>query len=222
MMGGRGMMGMGGMMGRVGMGGMGGMMGGPGYAAGEADQWFIQEMIPHHDDAVAMADLALIQAEHPELKQLAQRIKDAQTKEIGQMRAWYKAWYGTDTVPAGLMDQRHDAMAEAWRNAPNVPNAPGAGFGMMGSMGAMHAAPQSIDGARPFDKAFIELMIPHHQMAVMMATHALAGAQHPEMRELLQSIISSQSAEIAQMQQWYQAWYGTPAAPAPGAGATTR
>jgi hypothetical protein len=74
----------------------------------------------------------------------------------------------------------------------------------------MHAwmNPRVIDGAQPFDKAFVELMIPHHAMAVMMSNHALAGVQQPELRAMLESIISSQSAEIQQMRQWYRDWYG--------------
>jgi len=55
-------------------------------------------------------------------------------------------------------------------------------------------------------------MIPHHQMAVMMSTMALRAVDRPELRELLQSIIESQSAEIVQMRGWYQAWYGGTAA----------
>jgi uncharacterized protein (DUF305 family) len=47
-------------------------------------------------------------------------------------------------------------------------------------------------------------------MAVMMSAHALGAAQQPELRALLQSIIASQSAEIAQMRDWYAAWYGAP------------
>ena len=178
--------GMEGMMGRGGRGVMG-MMGGPGINSGMPmtsrapdDRWFIEEMTPHHEDAVTMANLALTQAEHAELKALAQQIAATQTREIADMRAWYRAWFGVDTVPPGLMDQMHDAM---------------------------HAGAKEIDGARPFDKAFIEHMIPHHQMAVMMATHALASAERPELQALLQSIITSHSAEIRQMQTWYRTWY---------------
>ncbi|HET7770255.1 MAG TPA: DUF305 domain-containing protein [Chloroflexota bacterium] len=194
-------MGMGGMMGSGGAGMMGGM---PMMDQVAADRWFIEEMIPHHEDAVVMANLALAQAEHAELKALAQQIKATQTKEIADMRTWYRAWFGAAEVPPGAMDQMHDAMG------PMMDMMMGR---MMGGVpqtrDAMHADPRSIDGARPFDRAFIEHMIPHHQMAVMMATHALAAAERPELQALLQSIITGQSAEIRQMQTWYRAWYGT-------------
>ena len=172
-----------GMPGMMGMGTGRGMMG-----AEDVDQWFIQEMIPHHEDAVVMADIALKQAEHGDLKTLAQQIKTTQTQEIAQMRGWYQAWYGTADVPAGRMDQMHESMAPM--------------------MGAMHGDPASIDGEDNFDKAFIDQMVPHHQMAVMMASMALGSSTRPELRQLLESIITSQSSEIAQMRAWFQSWYG--------------
>jgi uncharacterized protein (DUF305 family) len=52
-------------------------------------------------------------------------------------------------------------------------------------------------------------MVAHHQMAVMMATMALPRVEPPELRGLLQAIITSQGTEIGQMGQWYRAWYGT-------------
>jgi uncharacterized protein (DUF305 family) len=59
---------------------------------GQSDQHFIVMMISHHEGAVAMADLALSRATHPELKQLAQAIKTTQSQEIQEMRSWYKQW----------------------------------------------------------------------------------------------------------------------------------
>jgi uncharacterized protein (DUF305 family) len=143
---------------------------------------YIEWMIPHHEDAVIMTSFAPTQAEHPELRALAAHISQTQTNEIGRMRRWYQAWYGTD-VPA--MDG-----------------------GMLHMMGSHD--PTSVDGARPFDKTFVEGMIPHHEIAVVGSTMALQRIERPELRELLQSIITSQSAEIAQMRSWYQAWYGVP------------
>lgn len=61
-----------------------------------------------------------------------------------------------------------------------------------------------------FDKAFIELMIPHHQGAVDMANLALQHAGHQELKDLAQAIIEAQNEEIAQMHAWYGTWgYGT-------------
>lgn len=57
------------------------------------DQAFISEMIMHHEGAVEMAKLALTNAKHQEIKDLANAIITAQNKEIADMKAWQKAWY---------------------------------------------------------------------------------------------------------------------------------
>ncbi len=130
-----------------------------------------------------MADLALQKAQHPALKDLAAAIKQTQTAEIAQMRTWYRQWYGVD-VPA---------------------NANGNGCGMMGGMGGDLSA---LTNAATFDRAFLQQMVPHHQMALMMTQMLLAHGQQPELKKLAQAIITGQSAEIAQMQSWDQQWYG--------------
>ena len=82
----------------------------------------------------------------------------------------------------------------------------GMGMGQMGggtNLSALSAAPD-------FDRAFIEQMIPHHQMGVMMASMAQTNSQHPELRQLQQAMVRVQSDEIQQMSQWYRSWYGTP------------
>jgi uncharacterized protein (DUF305 family) len=61
------------------------------------DLAFIDAMIPHHQSAIMMAQVALERAEHPELKSLAQAIVDAQRREIEQMQAWREAWSGAAT-----------------------------------------------------------------------------------------------------------------------------
>jgi uncharacterized protein (DUF305 family) len=74
---------------------MGGGMSMMEVPAGEQpfDQRFIDSMIPHHEDAVLMSQEALTQAEHPEIKQLAQAIIDAQQREIQQLQAWRASWF---------------------------------------------------------------------------------------------------------------------------------
>ena len=169
-----------------------GQMGMMGYG----DQHFIMMMIPHHDGAIAMADLALSRARRPEIKALAGRIKASQAAENTQMRAWYRQWYGQD-VPV-------------WK--------PGAGWGWQGGMGGMggtggmgmmHGGTNltALSTAKDFDRAFLEQMIPHHQMGVMMASMAQTNTQHPELRELQQAMVRAQSEEITQMQEWYRQWY---------------
>jgi uncharacterized protein (DUF305 family) len=61
------------------------------------DQEFLSEMTVHHQGAVEMAQLALQNAKHPEIKQLAQGIITAQDNEIAEMQSWQKNWYGAAT-----------------------------------------------------------------------------------------------------------------------------
>lgn len=59
----------------------------------EFDIAFLSQMISHHQAAVEMAEQALRTAEKPETKQEAQKVVDAQTREIAQMTGWLKEWY---------------------------------------------------------------------------------------------------------------------------------
>lgn len=59
------------------------------------DKRFIDMMVQHHEGAINMAKDALQKAQHPEIKQLAQNVIEAQEKEIHQLKAWRKEWYGS-------------------------------------------------------------------------------------------------------------------------------
>jgi uncharacterized protein (DUF305 family) len=177
----------------------GGMMGN-GMMMGDVDRYFIEQMIPHHQDAINMADLALQKVQHAELKALAANMKSMQSAEIEKMRGWYANWYGMDVPTVANSDGR----------GMMGPGTGGmSGMGMNYGMGAgMRSGASSLANAKDFDKAFIVQMIPHHQMAVMMSTMVLVQGKHPELRDLARSIIDSQSVEIEQMSNWYQTWYG--------------
>jgi uncharacterized protein (DUF305 family) len=164
---------------------------GYGMMSNNLDQHFIEEMIPHHQDAITMADIALQKAQHQEIKTLATNIKTSQSAEITKMKNWYKNWYGSE-VP---LENEND----------------NSGVGMMG--GQMHGGmmgndtdTSGLENASNFDKTFIEEMIPHHQMAVMMANMLLQGTNRPEMKQLAKDIINAQTKEINQMRQWYTDW----------------
>lgn len=64
-----------------------------GKTGDDFDKAFIEGMIVHHEGAVAMAQLALQKAKHDEIKQMAQEIISAQTREINTMRGWLQSWY---------------------------------------------------------------------------------------------------------------------------------
>jgi uncharacterized protein (DUF305 family) len=159
----------------------------------QADRHFIEMMIPHHEGAVKMADLALKISKRPEIRKLAESIKRDQTREIDQMHAWYKQWYGTDVPPLSALETR------GMRRMP---------CRMMAMMNMTEADLKALATASDFDKAFIEEMIPHHKMALMM-THMIVDSNRSEMRNLAGAIVKSQSAEIEQMHQWYDSWYAS-------------
>jgi uncharacterized protein (DUF305 family) len=176
-----------------GNGGMGGMnhgamgtattmpgMPGMGAMGAEFDQNFIDGMVPHHQAAIDMAKVAQRKAEHPELKQLADAIVADQDGEIAQMKAWRKAWYGSDQIPAGMGGHQ---------------------------MGGMDVDLKQLENAKPFDKAFIDAMIPHHQSAIDMARQAQTQAKHQEIKDLAGRIIAAQQKEIDQMKAWRAQWY---------------
>ncbi|MDQ3099713.1 MAG: DUF305 domain-containing protein [bacterium] len=158
---------------------------------GNIDRHFIEQMIPHHEDAITMAKLAQTKAKRSEVKQLAENIIDSQGKEISQMTAWYKDWFGED-VPKDTPVMGQHGMTQKG----------GMHMGMMGDGSDMTKLEQAGD----FDKAFVEEMIPHHQMAVMMATMLKNGTRRPEMTKLAEDIISAQNKEIEQMRTWLKEW----------------
>jgi uncharacterized protein (DUF305 family) len=158
------------------------------------DQHFIQMMIPHHQGAVDMARLALNRAKHPELKKLAQSIEKSQSQEIRDMRAWYSKWYGKN-IPDSKYSSGMMHGGEMGMHGDG-----GCGMGMMGNVDL-----ESLKNSANFDRAFINDMIAHHKMGVMMASWVL-NSKHPELRKLAMSIIQSQSAEIEQMYNYSQSW----------------
>jgi uncharacterized protein (DUF305 family) len=166
-------------------GGMGMFGGGMGGVDGDGmDAMFIEQMIPHHDDAIAMAELALERSERPEIRQLAEDVRRSQTAENAQMRDWYREWYGTE-----------------------VPETSG-GMGMMGGMMGGTTDLDALARAEDFDKAFLEQMIPHHEMAVMMTRMAGRAGGREELRALTDSMRREQTREIRMMESWYRDWYG--------------
>lgn len=154
------------------------------------DEHFIEQMIPHHDGAIAMAKLALQKAKRPEIRTLAGNIISAQEKEVTEMQGWYKSWFGGDVKKGNT-------------------------YSMMGGMmssGGMHMVgneqdTETLENATDFDKAFIENMISHHQLAIIMVQMLKAGTNRPEMLTLANDITESQSKEIEQMESWYKSWY---------------
>ena len=165
----------------------------------EVDKPFIEMMIPHHQSANEMAEIALSRAKNPEVKKLDQSIIKEQTREIEQMQTWYKQWYGTEvpTTTQMNMEMQHGGM--------NMGMQSGMDRAMMQMEMMDREMMEALENAQDFDREFLRQMTRHHQMATMMAGMVVNSAQHREIRNLAQNIIKSQSAEITQMQELLQA-----------------
>lgn len=161
-----------------------------GPADAEFDLRFIDAMTPHHQGALAMAKAAQQKSKRPEMQKLAADMIKAQNQEIAQMQQWRPVWYPK---------AKAEPMAFNANTGQSMPMSQGQINGMMN----MDLGPADDQ----FDRRFIQAMLPHHSGAVMMAQEALNKSKRPEIKKLAQAIISSQQAEMAQMQQWQQAWY---------------
>ena len=151
-----------------------------GAGSGDYDRDFIDGMVPHHQAAIDMAKVAQRKAEHTEIRQLADAIVADQDGEIAQMKGWRKAWYGSDEITPGMGGHQ---------------------------MAGMDTDLAELESAIPFDKAFIDAMIPHHQSAIDMAKEAQAKATRQEIKDLAGRIVSAQQREIDQMKAWRSQWY---------------
>jgi len=78
------------------------------------------------------------------------------------------------------------------------------GHGSMGMMGGMmgNTSPDA-----PYDRQFLDEMIPHHAMAIAMVQIMISQSDHPELRDLGGRIITGQQQQIDQMEAWRQQWY---------------
>ncbi|PZS25502.1 MAG: DUF305 domain-containing protein [Pseudonocardiales bacterium] len=144
-----------------------------------ADAKFATDMIPHHGQAVTMADMALARTSNAEIKQLANAIKRAQDPEIQQMSGWLMGW--DEPVPSSTMGAH-------------------AGMEMPGMMSAKDMAVLDKATGASFDRMWVTMMTAHHNGAIAMGMTEIADGQNAAAKSLAQSIITSQSAEIATMQ----------------------
>lgn len=160
------------------------------------DVTFAQQMIPHHRQAVAMADLAPTRAQSQQVKDLAEKIKKAQDPEITTMSGWLKAWGeqvpeddGADGMP-GMDDMAgRDHSGHSGTSASPMP-------GMMD-----HSEMEKLkkmSGAE-FDRAFVQMMVEHHEGALTMARAEQSDGAYAPARTLAESVVATQTVEITEM-----------------------
>jgi uncharacterized protein (DUF305 family) len=140
---------------------------------------YINRIIPHHQAAIAMAQMVLSSAPHQDVRMAAAQIIQDQQREINELTQWLATWYGLSVTPDPRMQ-----MSQA----------------MMSAM--MHADPTLQE------QLFLAMMREHHQSAIEMGQLALQKAIHAELRTQAQQMLTSQQQEQAQFGAWLQAWYG--------------
>ena len=137
------------------------------------DRAFVADMVPHHQSAVEMATIAQDRGQSQFVKRLADDIIRTQNEEISTMRRVDKT-----LATAGIE-----------KGSLGVPEH------MMGT----NDDPQTLKTANPFDRAFLRMMIPHHQGAIEMALVEGVKGSNPTLQALGQDIIRAQQREIREM-----------------------
>jgi len=164
-------------------------------AAGNGiDRAFVADMIPHHKSAVAMAKIAASRGTSTFVKNLAGDITRTQNAEIELMQGIASRLDGAGVKAKSLGIAEHE-------------------MGMDMNISALRTAD-------PFDKAFIDMMIPHHQGAIRMARVELAKGADAKAKQLATAIIDAQTREIEAMNTHRTETFGGPS-PAGGVPAET-
>ena len=140
-----------------------------------ADVMFAQMMIPHHQQAIEMSDIALDPntGASAAIIALATQIKGAQDPEISQMKNLLTTW----GMPTEMGSMDHSSMMDGMLSLEE-----------MATLGQLKGA--------EFDKAWAKGMIAHHEGAIAMANDVLANGKNSEILALANAVVSGQSTEI--------------------------
>lgn len=135
------------------------------------DLMFATMMVPHHEQAVLMSDLALQKSANPEIIALANEIKNAQAPEITEMLSWGVSKMGSH-----------------------------AGHMMSGMLSEQEINELKESSGAAFDRLFLQGMIKHHEGAIEMANEVI-NSVNSRVSGLAKTIIETQNAEIAKMKE---------------------
>ena len=187
-------------------------------SANNVDRAFVAQMIPHHMLAVDMAEVAAEEAQRPEIQQLAADIISTQNAEIETMQGIRDEIGQSDSEHSmdGMSDETMEGMSGEGNTAADA-QALGLSVDAMG----MSMSANELNGARPFEREFIDMMVPHHTGAIAMARAELRGGDNSELRAIARGIIKAQTAEIKEMDRWRAMWYGTASGGGLGDGSPT-
>lgn len=145
-------------------------------SAVESEFQYLVDMIPHHEEAIANAQLLVDYSDRQDMRDFGAAIIETQTAEVEQMEAWLAEWYPEKDTTSDYMP-------------------------MMGDLTQLRGD--------ELDQEFLETMIPHHMMAVMMSQQLVGGgvAEHDSLVPFAENIRDVQHEEIYQMRDWLSAWF---------------
>ena len=162
----------------------------------EDDVRYMQDMIPHHYQAVEMAALVADRTNRPEIVDLAGRIDASQEDEIEFMQTWLQDRGEKAPDPA---KQHHGDSGHDHNHGHHKTHM---SHEMMGMASPEQMAQLAASEGAAFDRLFLELMIPHHEGAVSMSRDLLSksgSAYDPVLYDFVNDVINDQNAEITRM-----------------------
>lgn len=143
---------------------------------------FFASIIPHHRDALEMAEMELERGASPEIRTHAENIIANQRHQIDQFTRWLEEWHGMTP---------EEAMAMASEEARGEMAA------MEAESARMMAELEATAAGEAFDVAFVRAMIPHHQAGIVEMLEPQSRAPHAELRVAAATGINTQAMEAA-------------------------
>ncbi|GII62169.1 hypothetical protein Skr01_22540 [Sphaerisporangium krabiense] len=146
-------------------------------AKNNADVQFLQMLIPHHKQAIQMAEMARTKAVHQDVRDLANAIAVTQTYEVRTMTTWLLDWKKSLTL-SGRVKTEHEEHSETRQSD-------------IADLGRM-------EGAK-FESTFLAMLIAHQHNAIAMARDEYAKGKNVEVRNLAHRIDLSRTAQVQEM-----------------------
>jgi uncharacterized protein (DUF305 family) len=162
---------------------------GDGTGHNDADVAFATDMIQHHAQALTMVDLTLGKELDPEVADLAEQIRAAQSPEIETMVDWLNEW--DEPVPETMRDHANAHGGHSEDMDTDMP----------GMMSAEQMAELEKARGEEFQTLWLELMVEHHEGAIEMARTEQANGENAKAVALAEKIVKTQQREIDTMEQ---------------------
>lgn len=139
------------------------------------DQHLIGTLLVHQAGSLALADRAIPRLRDPNLRTLAEAIRERQRQDQTLLALWYRGWFGRE--------------APIWRREALA-------------LPGLVLDPEALEAAADHDRAYLEQVVPSLRFGLMLALQAQVHTDHPELLALEQKLVQRQSAEIRDLEAW--------------------